>query len=718
MNNNNIDLKPHSTTIALNRIRQLCKQYEKHINPPNKKVDDFSYLELLKYSITRDLLHNVEHPKKILELLQKKCTDQHFSSMSNADVLRMNRSSPVSFFLKGLLVLLTFPVFLPLLMFLSFYKRGTLNFLKADGAIFLESLIPLCTNWVEPPPSSASGNTSTSLTNSTLRGTDLMLRRTNISQTAIVPLKPKASEPDDPMELQRVKNSDFKNMSRLASRMAGIFPSGPQYGDAPRQTVDQMLSHFKGQAMIIGSDPIRAVGVEDPNALRLKFTCQLMYTDAPLVECEITLFKTFLPMVRIAPTYAMSIATGANAEQQSTQLTLIERSQRYCLSFFEDNFNSAMRKGHANVGKVDASDLFKTVKCYEWALTLATTDEERLMAIEAILNSIDASRSFFKYKGGFLYEKIEVIRQKKTTAALGQLPPGYRLLSADIQHITALYQSIWACLEANQLENAVTLFDGITLSHFIKQSCPELDAMYFQFLAVFEINGEHSHSEENAFEAGRYLQAAFRRLTQQNYSLCLMTEYSPLRGAELGKIYLTATADAPLNYVVRNDDDTADWVGTITQEEIIENGIRMSWYCPSCPEDFIANLDVQLPRIIATLVEKGHARQPCTPEAALIRQQSIKPLGKIQLLAAKAWENTPFEDARARAYAFDDRANEILWTGCHPSIRQDRAPTCLPKEAFLFGQAAGWIDPSIHYPDDDTAMDDANMHTSIRPTGR
>ena len=340
------------------------------------------------------------------------------------------------------------------------------------------------------------------------------------------------------------------------------------------------------------------------------------------------------------------------------------------------------------------------------------------MAIEVILNSIDASRSFFKYRGGWLYDKFEVIRQKKTTAALGQLPSNYRLLSADIQHITALYQSIWACLEANQLQNAVTLFDGITLSHFIKQSCPELVAMHCQFMTVFEINGEHSHSEYNGIGAAEGLQAAFLRLSEQNYSLCLMTEYEPSQGAGLGKIYLTATADGPLNYVVRNDDDTADWVGTITQEGIIENGIRMSWYCPSCPEDFIANMDEQLPRIIATLAEKGHARQPCTPEAILIRQQSIKPLGKIQLLASQAWGNTPFEEARARAYALDDRANEILWTGCHPSIRQDKVPTYLPKEGFLFGQAAGWIDPSIHYPDDDTAMDDVNMNLSINPTRR
>lgn len=547
-----------------------------------------------------------------------------------------------------------------------------------------------------------------------------MLNRNHFTRnrtTVLVPQRPNASAPEEPMELQRVENLDLKNMSRLATRMAGVF-SGPQYGDDPRHEIDQMLSRFKGQAMIIASDPIRAVGEDNPNELRLKFTCQLMYTDAPLVECEITLFKTFSPMVQVAPTYPLLTMTDANAEQHRTQPNVMQIAQRYCMSFFEDTFSSAMRKGHTNIGKEEASDLLTTVKYYERALTLAATDIERLMAIEAIINSINDTRKFFKYKDGCIYRNFELNLQKKTKSALQHLPSNYRLLSVDIQRTTALYHTIWAYLEKNQLKNALKLFNSLTLSHFIKKTCLELHAMHCQLLAVFEINGEYGHLEDNAIDAGEGLQAAFLRLSQQNYSLYLMTEYVPSRGAEFGKIYLTETMDGPLNYVVRNDNDTADWFGTITQEEIIENGIRMGWYCPSHPEDFIANLDEQLPRIIAVLVEKGHAHQPCTPEATLMRQMAIKSLGKIQLLAAAAWATTPFKEGRVRAYALDDRANESLMRGCHPSIRQDKAPRYLPKEAVLFGQAAGWVDPSIRHPDDNTAIDDGNTNTSINSTRR
>jgi hypothetical protein len=716
-------LGSHSIMTPLDKIKQLCEQYKKHINPPNKKTDDLSYLELLKAGITRNLLLSVKHPKKLLTILQDKCDDPYFSSMTNADVLRMNRSNPLSLFFKGLLVLLTFPVSLPLLMFWSFKTKGTLNFLKADGEIFLEQLIPLCTNWVEPPPRSTSRNTPTPSTNSTLRDLNPMPKRDHFAQnrstalvsgrseasvSALVPRHPEAPATEEPIELLQVENPDLKNMRRLATQMVSVFSN-------PRETLDRQLLDFKGKAMITVSLPIRPVGTENPNALRLEFTCQFMYTDAPPVQCEIILCKTFSPMVRATSVAPPLITAGSTAARPQTQSYWMQRSQQYCKSFFADNFGSMMQKGHQNVGQEEASDLLKTVKYYERALNLATTDVEKLQAIEAIINSIHDSRKLFE---GVPFPNFELNLQKRTKAALRQLPTHYRFLSEDIKHTTASFQTVWTFLENNQPKEAWTVFRIIAMSHFLEQSCPELDAMHCQLSAVFQINGEHEQLESGALTACGLLQAAYLRLSQQNYSLCLLTEYDPSRGAELGKIYFAETMNAPLNYVIRNDSDTADWVGTITQEEIRENGILME-YCSGDPEDFIWRLDEQLSRVIAVLVEKGHAQQPCTPEATLMRQLAIKPMGRMQQRAAEAWIRTPFQEGRARAYAFDDSKKESIWNGYWPSLRTDKAPKNLPKkEFFLPFQADGVTDPSLRYPDDDTEIDDENTSTSSNLTRR
>jgi hypothetical protein len=708
--NEKSDLRFHTSATEVGQITQLCEQYKKHINPPNKKTGDLSYLELLKFGITRDLLLSVKNPKKLLTILQDKCDDPYFSSMNNADVLRMNRSSRVGLFFKGLLVLITFPISLPLLMFWSFKTKGTFNFLKADGAIFLENLLPLCTNWVEPPPNLSLGSTLSTSVNPTLRGPNIMLNRKNFSHNraavprVLVPLSSQKPTSEEPIELPLVENSDLKNMRELAARMGGVF------GDS-RYEIDQTLSRFKGQAMITASSPIRPVA-NAPNELRLEFTCRLMYTDAPPVQCEITVFKTFSPMVRVPP--QLFITAGTNNEQYRTQPDLVQRGKRYCASFFEDNFSSAMEKGHTNIGKEQAANLLSTVEYYERALTLARTNFEKLHAIEAIINAIQASRKLF---AGIPFRNFELKLQEKTQAALHQLPADYRLISGEINRIATLYQVIWSYLEDNQPKEAWSLFKSITLSHFLEESCPELVAMHAQLSAVFEINGEDEQLEDGAISAAGWLQFAFSQLSQQNYSLCLMTEYEPLLGAEPGKLYLTETMHGPLSYVIRNDNDTADWDGTITQEEIIENGISMG-YCPGSPEDFIGKLEDQLSIIIAVLAEKGHAHQTCTPEAALMRQLAIKPMGQVQQLAAQAWARTPFEEGQARAYALEDDKTNSVWRGCRPSIRPERAPTYLPQEGISQLQSMGVLDPSFRHPDDVSVTDDENSHTSFDPMRR
>ena len=664
-------------SLEIERIKELCMHYERHLTDQKKYL---SYFEQVKRDLTEELLKNADNPKKLLNLLEEPSNFLDSPSKTKADILRTNRNSPLSWFFKGVLLLITAPVSLPLLMLWSFKTRGTINFFKADGAIFLERLIPLCQCWTEPPSSdSSSGKKPSAPTIPISKGLSPMKYPTLFSLT------PAAQQCEMQPSEEAIEDVDLKNMSRFAGQVANIFD--------PEFTMGQMLKDFKGQAMIIASDPIEKT--DNPNELRLRFTCELMYTAAPHEICEIRLFKTFSPMVVEKAPAPLAITGPTNIERQPIQYPWIQTGQEYCLSFFKDNFASMMKKGHENVGHEDGYDLFKRIKYYEQALTLAKTDVEKLWAIEFIINSADACRAFFRY-GPFLWHESKI--QEKIKAALEQLPPDYRRLSVEITKTNALYQTIWTYLETNETKEAWKLFQTITLSHFIIKACPELDAMRCQLAAVFEINGEDEQLEDGAISAVGWLHEAYRRLSQQNYSLCIMTAYDPLRGAEPGKLFLQESKRGPLHYVIRNGDDTADFVGMITQEELAITGVLL-WDCPG-PKHFILNLERQISRLIAILVDRGHAQQSSTLEAPLMREYAIKAMGQIQLHAAEAWEKTPPYEVRARAHALDQRKTAQVWNGQRPQIRIDKEPKYFPKDSLKTGQWAGSIDPSIRYLDD------------------
>jgi hypothetical protein len=671
-------------SLEIDRIKQLCIDYEKHLTKQKRRL---TYFEIFKRDLTKELLKHGDNPQKILKLLEEPSQFLDSPTSTKAKILRMNRNTPISWFFKGLMVLITAPISLPVLMLWSLKTRGTINFFKAEGAIFLDKLIPICQSVNELPPDS-----------STKRKTKVRIIPISKGRTPMkhLFLTTRTQKPEELITQQKDEPVDLQNMSQLAGQVANIFD--------PKLTMHHMLKNFNGQAMIIASEPIQKTN--NPNQLRLRFTCELMYTGTQPTPCDITLFKTFSPMSLEGVTGLQLITSDTTEEQPTLQYPWIQGAQEYCLSFFKDSFASMMKKGHE-----ETSDFFMTIKYYEQALTLAKTNSEKLIGIEHIVNYITPKLLSFKY--GPL-EHFMPFLEKKIEKALKELPANYRVLSVEVNNINHLYQTIWSYLENNETNEAWKLFQTITLSDFIKKTCTDIDAMYFQLYAVFQINGEDEQLEDGAISAAAWLHGAYRRLSQQNYSLCLMTEYNPSLGAEIGKVYLQESQHSPLNYVIRNQDNTDDLIGQITQEELIINGIDMG-YSSGCSQDFIDKLGRSIPRIIATLVDKGHASQPRTPEARLMRKEAIQAMGEIQLLATKAWQKTPPHERSARAHALDQRKTSQIWQGQLPQIRIDKDPRYFSKESLKTGQWAGSIDPTIRYIDDiETTNTSSNSNLTWR----
>lgn len=984
-------------TLKMKRVKQLCDQYQEHLNPPYKPTEELNYLDVFKISIIREL-ENADNPKQCLEILQEKSGSEYFPEMSKANFLRMNRSSPLYMSLKVLLVLLTFPLSLPSLMYWSFRTRGTINFLKTEGALFIEKLTAFCREWKEDTAISPSNNPLNMLTHPTLTGATAVpakdkiaipisiaakvprepasqntdtasaelqpqkdkpgieltdtkrdqndtneayyletqndnnnffsafvlaallpvlpddavydaranelfgkltrrrsaeldnalrsyaldttspallsqlitrfmrprliqyfnshkellqpyfdsfesfeaainaiktghsvetepvcrvlslwvqhpvrlcididqlassepadkdvitillfnlqfnvliypeklsetilndfhfalkkARRLSVEETRdqlimtmskqyycsgsnplfkaneaivepVVTAKPasalvrRAPPPDDeaPIELQREEDSDIKNMVQLTSQLVNVFGT-------PEQQFERKLQQFHGQAMIIRAQPLRPAGKDRPNEMLLEFTYKHMYTHAPLQQCVIRVFKSFTPMPRQAPPLQIEM----NPQPPQEQSSYLQRGHLYMTSFFADNFRSMMEKGRINAQKkrhisrsffkkfnpsdliISEPELWITPNYYERALALATTDTERLMAIEAIIRSLDDARDKWATKNSEFYAHFDKQAQEKAKVVLQQLPANYRLMSADILHVTAMYQAVWALLEENQLESALTLFESIKLSTFVTETCPELDAMKCQLTAIFKIYPQWGRHYDNAVSATGWFHATFARLSQHAYTLCLMSEYNPLQGAEPGKLYLTPTMKGPLNYVLRNESNTADWVGVITQDEIIENRIYLG-YSPGDFRDFIDRLKKQLPRIIPILAERGQACQRYTEEAALLLRYTMKPLGRMQQAAMTAWDRTPSQERRRLALEFDKTAKQSnFWKGYHLSVRVDAPPERMSKQEFIMAQKIGITNPFICYPEDNPVTEETDTDVSLNAT--
>lgn len=134
----------------MREIIDLCEAYKRHLGVYSYQRDQADRVWSCKLLIIDQLLLR-PNPGDVLHLLEKQ-TDflRHPSSLGYTrllryqDILKIRRSSWIRDVGIGVVLLLTFPVSVPLLITYSWTIRGDINFFKPDGEIFLEKLLLIC----------------------------------------------------------------------------------------------------------------------------------------------------------------------------------------------------------------------------------------------------------------------------------------------------------------------------------------------------------------------------------------------------------------------------------------------------------------------------------------------------------------------------------------------------------------------------------------------
>lgn len=659
----------------IDRIRELCIQYDEHCSKYKKNR---SYEQWLKQQLAKELLAHADSPKKLLRILNEPSKSLDFPEKTKAEIIQMNRSSVVSWFFKGFLLLLSAPISLPIILLWSLRTRKTINFLKADGALFLEQLIPLCQSWNEPPAPIPAKKSTKPISEGIVTMPPLYPKATSGTvQTTTAELS----------ESQLEDDADLNNMSKLAAQLSNIFGSD--------LTMGQKITNFKGKSMVIASKPIEKT--DNPNELLLSFTCEFICVDAPHEQCVIRLFKRFPPMPVTSLPAPLLLTDSATSEYSLASYPLIQASKDYCLSFFRHDFNSMMKKA------LNEPMLFTWIEWADQALALAKTQEQKLTVINHIVTRIciaqsKMNRSLLIIWGSRL--------QKSMDAALAELPFNYRSLIAEIENISRLYDSIWSLLEENRNLEAYELFETVNLSVFIRKVCPELLAMKRQLYAVFLLNGEIDGTIDIVIRAVDNLSQAYSVLSRHNYTFKIMAEYEPAAGATPDTIYLEKLGST-LHYVIRNVENTADIVGRIDEDELVLYNDQQRYYT-LYNEDLVKQYYYENANLIAFLVDKGHAHQQRSPEMITLHQQTIQALGAMEIKARKAWQQMSMDDICARGKALETFITTQSWQGQIPQVRTDRQVEYYRKEYLPILQWCGVVDPFIQYLDDELSENSSN----------
>ncbi len=125
----------------MKKIHLLCDDY---INNRRYKTGYRIYEEWILMEIRSQT--NISGVLAILSNQEKKYRALYRLDLTNAEVMKKNDMSWSKWLIFIFLLIITFPLSVPLLAIHSWWTRGTLNFFKTNGAVIFDKILALCQN--------------------------------------------------------------------------------------------------------------------------------------------------------------------------------------------------------------------------------------------------------------------------------------------------------------------------------------------------------------------------------------------------------------------------------------------------------------------------------------------------------------------------------------------------------------------------------------------
>ncbi|WP_133130978.1 hypothetical protein [Legionella yabuuchiae] len=498
---------------TMEEIKQLTLAYIHHNN------ESLFTSKHLKKTIAFDIWNNAQTPQQVLNFLHKKHGISPYLDVPRYQVLVMNRTPWWLWLIQAAVILITFPISIPFLMIWSWKNRGTVNFMRTDGSIYLEKVLNLCKkagiekpnlpsrsppfSYFEsttlPDPSLNLGNnmpTPTASSHSNLL--QVLGSPTNTTNTTDTSLT--TTLPDTP-SIEEETNKMLEGITRFCKQAIQVMR------DNPYMFMDDEVMKSNGKAVITYIYPLERTLVNGKEEWWQNFKYASPWTKPWQELDEFPLkIKVFREFTFVRPLQK----TDKLPTNILPPKCLQEKAYSMVLSFYKDDSKTLVQKAREHRGEG------KSEKFYHRALEAAKNNEEYIDVMEKLINFYYEELEIFKEKSSTkhryqtpigerqLQERLR-LKQNEIDECIDMLPKDYHQHSKIAQTLNAFFNDVWGSLEKTysspqeEIENnrqISNLFYNEQIkelidSGFVQLALPHFVCMWHMLHGLFFIKGNY-----------------------------------------------------------------------------------------------------------------------------------------------------------------------------------------------------------------------------------
>lgn len=488
----------------LEQIKQLTVAYIQH------NRNSIFTSEHLKYWDVYDIYNNAQTPQQVVNYLHQPHGIIPFESFQRHEVLVMNRTPLWLWLIQGFFIAITFPLSVPALMIFSWINRGTANFMKTDGSIYLETVLDLCqqagVDGPEVPPFQAQPAAPS--------GVPTLTQGINMQHSTItssLETLDGSAPPETTVSVRSTSNAHVLSQSRQSARendddidgdveqgINGMAAMGRAFTQVmienPTMFVDVEVLRTKGKAVFLDAGPFERISSKQ---WLQKFSYGAAWTkpwqELDVFGREIRVFREFT-FVRRPKKTDKSPVNVVPATNNAGRL------YAFGLSVFKLDTKSLLEQAWNNRGSAPTAN-----KLYKNALDVATNNEEYTNAMEGLINlhcgGIDWLRDhnaeFYRTEVAQVRYREEMqIKLRQLDEYIDMLPVNYLQCSTTAQTLQAYFDEVWRYLERHERVQAWNVFDKKEIKElietpFVQRCLPHFVALWQQIKGLFYLKNRY-----------------------------------------------------------------------------------------------------------------------------------------------------------------------------------------------------------------------------------
>lgn len=453
---------------SLEKIHALGRLYGAHLSATKSSTRYFEQ----KYEILCEI-QGTKSTTRIPIILQE--PSRLDSSITKGELLKKNRSDHNIWLFEMLVIILTFPISIPILMIWSWIMRGTSDFLKTTGAIYVDNILFHCS---QATPGSSADN-STSLLSNTLTRIHTMQSKPSENNEQSFSL----TERRPAMKLNQTDSFIHKSTAAFAQINQGIGALG--MGITEDMHVDKQLKDETGIPLITSYRINRPTDFR-PNSFSMDIMCIFRWTNRHRERSTLLFINEFKAPPNVVG-YQRPILQQKFEPNRSSILC-------YSSWFSKPTSEDILKNAESLSGMYQ-----ERVDLYIEAYELAKTEVQRILVLECLITQYANFHEYHKNRRLRGWDNYDPGALQEIKKYLTWLPDNYQTQTPSANKINENFQSIFGLLQEQRIDDAWAQFEPyVELSYFIQQAFPNLQAMKHLLHAIFIISRHNAYYGRNA----------------------------------------------------------------------------------------------------------------------------------------------------------------------------------------------------------------------------